>query len=1193
MGICASAQPQYESELEEEDNMAVDMGLPTSQPPAKPRDEGHMISGFEQEAKKNIRPGDKFYMIDSKWWSEWAKFVHYGHSKHMFSIVDASPKAVDTRKKPKDTSGTSGEELTAAEDGASSADEVSRNVKGALTRTTSSKFVRPGKINNIGLLIGDFDESDGDDVDFPTSKRSRKKKNSRRSSKYGSNYMSHSRFPRFAHEVRDDLIENENFVLVCHASFQKLRSWYGGGPKITRYAVKTIISDSTVVEVYPLRLKVYRVNEKNISSLVEMKGGKRFSISATVDGHEMDGGDARLGSLNGTWRIVRKRQKESLGGDGSIITLETFRKPEGMSDDSSNEDAKSDNDDFSRAPIKRSNTEKSHVNLLSGVDPDNVVASRALTVQQLLQQIGEQSSVDVSTARLWDFNDTEKFQILDSLDKVLEDVPLVDGQTLLLEELGKNNKWPMDPYLKEMGMLPPTDSSMDSDAMSVRSGGSGRVTRGPSIAPSADNLVRAVTYPGHDDFLMTLRQYVGTSSGTTGMKNLGNTCFMNSAVQCLRHTAPLLMYVLSGEYRNDINKKNPIGTQGRLINEFAKISKLLWSGSRSVTPKNFRWTIGKHAPRFSGYLQQDAQELLAYLLDGMHEDVNRVLEKKYVEEKDLDPKLPHHILSREAWNTYLKRNDSVIVDWFQGQYKSTLVCPDCSSQSIRFDPFMYLSLPLPRDQYRFIDVIFVPHQGDKPITLYTLKVPRKGNILHLKQQLSEMAGTLPRNLVVADVYQHRVYKYYVNKNPLRTIGRDDEIFAFEIVRFPDADEEKKENGDADNSSSSPQKKKKKANHAYITVFSYREGGRGPIGIPLLLSLPSPKAKYEDMYVALLELMQRMLHTRKSKKPIPKEFAHFSKKVQHILASRNHPFFEIRRVEDGHLVPLTVVPGGGDANGDGGSNEMNGHRSNAKGDAHDRAGGSRRRQKKGNSVRSKSGSRRGAPTQMEEDVPPVPLSSLLNLTRGEDLIDLSDGRPIAIEWYDEAFRNFYDSQKEGEIEINEATNEQSTELKLDQCLEQFTSSEVLGKDDMWRCSNCKDFKRAEKRIDLWKLPPVLVIHLKRFSYGRYDVREKLETMVDFPLKDLDLSKHLGQAIKAKQEVGDGDSKRIKIPHYNLYAVSNHYGRSGAGHYTAFARNNIDGRWYEYDDDHVTPVGANQVKSKAAYVLFYIRQDLIAI
>lgn len=65
---------------------------------------------------------------------------------------------------------------------------------------------------------------------------------------------------------------------------------------------------------------------------------------------------------------------------------------------------------------------------------------------------------------------------------------------------------------------------------------------------------------------------------------------------------------------------------------------------------------------------------------------------------------------------------------------------------------------------------------------------------------------------------------------------------------------------------------------------------------------------------------------------------------------------------------------------------------------------------------------------------------------------------------------------------------------------------------------------------------MVIHLKRFQYSRY-LKNKLETYVDFPVDNLDLSAYITH--------GNGESYN-----YTLYAVSNHYGSMGGGHYTAF-------------------------------------------
>lgn len=169
------------------------------------------------------------------------------------------------------------------------------------------------------------------------------------------------------------------------------------------------------------------------------------------------------------------------------------------------------------------------------------------------------------------------------------------------------------------------------------------------------------------------------------------------------------------------------------------------------------------------------------------------------------------------------------------------------------------------------------------------------------------------------------------------------------------------------------------------------------------------------------------------------------------------------------------------------------------------------------------------------------------------------------------------------------------MTLAHCNELFLTTEKLGPEDPWYCNRCKEFKQATKKFDLWKLPPVLVVHLKRFSYKNRYWREKLETYVDYPVEGLDLSSY------------------VKGPHegsyvYDLYAVSvsvfflglifqpssksllqNHYGSLGGGHYTAYAKNKNDGKWYKFDDSSVSKVDDGKVQTSSAYMLFYQRRD----
>ncbi|XP_008066453.1 ubiquitin carboxyl-terminal hydrolase 2 [Carlito syrichta] len=186
--------------------------------------------------------------------------------------------------------------------------------------------------------------------------------------------------------------------------------------------------------------------------------------------------------------------------------------------------------------------------------------------------------------------------------------------------------------------------------------------------------------------------------GLAGLRNLGNTCFMNSILQCLSNTRELRDYCLQRLYMRDLNHGSSAHTA--LMEEFAKLIQTIWTSSPNdvVSPSEFKTQIQRYAPRFVGYNQQDAQEFLRFLLDGLHNEVNRVTLRPKSNPENLDH-LPDDEKGRQMWRKYLEREDSRIGDLFVGQLKSSLTCTDCGYCSTVFDPFWDLSLPIAKRGY--------------------------------------------------------------------------------------------------------------------------------------------------------------------------------------------------------------------------------------------------------------------------------------------------------------------------------------------------------------------------------------------------------------------------------------------------------------------------------------------------------------
>ncbi|XP_020781991.1 ubiquitin carboxyl-terminal hydrolase 15 isoform X2 [Boleophthalmus pectinirostris] len=772
---------------------------------------------------------------------------------------------------------------------------------------------------------------------------------------------------------------------------------------------------------------------------------------------------------------------------------------------------------------------------------DNVITrrfSKADTIDMIEKEMRKLFSIpDEKETRLWNRYMSNTFEPLNKPDSTIQDAGLYQGQVLVIEQKNEDGTWP-------------------------------RGSTAPNVKNSSYSLPSYHPYSNSYDYTDQARQ--SERSGLCGLSNLGNTCFMNSAVQCLSNIQPLTEYFLRDKYVDELNEDNPLGMKGEIARSYAEMIKQLWSGKYSyVTPRPFKTQVGRFAPQFSGYQQQDSHELLAFLLDGLHEDLNRIRKKPYIQLKDANGR-PDKVVAEEAWENHIKRNDSIIVDIFHGLFKSTLVCPVCSKVSVTFDPFCYLTLPLPMKKERTIEVYLVRLDPLAKPTQYKLTVPKVGYISDLCTSLSTLSGVPAEKMIVTDIYNHRFHRIFATNENLSSIMDRDDIYVFEITvnRVEDTD------------------------HVVIPVHlreKYKQSGYNHTSTPLFgqpFLLAVPRTLSEDkLYNMLLLRLCRFVRSSVEEEEEEEDCEETQPSKQHAV-NGNATNATNGVLEEGSPSEMET-----DEQDDESSQDQELPSENDNSQSEDSVAGDNELE---NGMVGQQNSTKGQQTTGHNrkrlftfqfnNMGKTDFTLIKDDTRqirfDDGHLRLSDRSYLSLDWEPEMKKKYFDETAVDDFDKHESMEykpQKKAFFKLKDCIELFTTKEKLGADDPWYCPNCKQHQQATKKLDLWSLPPVLVVHLKRFSYSRY-MRDKLDSLVDFPLKDLDMSEFL---------INPNAGPCV----YDLIAVSNHYGGMGGGHYTAYAMNKDDSKWYNFDDSSVSPASEDQIVSKAGYVLFYQRQDTV--
>jgi len=574
-----------------------------------------------------------------------------------------------------------------------------------------------------------------------------------------------------------------------------------------------------------------------------------------------------------------------------------------------------------------------------------------------------------------------------------------------------------------------------------------------------------------------------------------------------------------------------------------------------------------------------------------------------------DPaRLKEAIEADRYWEKYLAKNNTVVAHSFQGQFKNTVICGECGHVSVSFEPFMYLSVPLPRALDRQVEVV-VLLEGGLPTT-HLLTLSTHDRVVDLRTALTARLDLADRKLVLAEVTRNRVSRQLEDNTWLKFVNTTNrKIYCLELLGIAqeetvegksdntgDTEEEEGVSSSMLSSSSSSRSDlcpsttvSSSTSTGTLTETGTITGEVGNAG-DNTAGWKSCNICLEDMADSDLishihctaqlcrECLDRSMKSSPDKCPVCLAQCEDSEWVQLDQSSGVRP--PLRML----TIPVMMMM-----------------------DQPEREGcvrmGHPRLIKVANTVKLTSIVR--LLTCVADSVSGHHHQSLHLVTdtgdwcsrcpgqdrcRGCTLESVVDGVDLVLKPGDSIAIKFTELEKNVLEEVNRTRQDSSMEverlkqeLDLFDCLDAFSSREVLDQANPWFCPICRRNQTATKTLSVWRYPDFLVIYLKRFVYlergpGGHAGSVKLDNRVNFPLAGLDLTPYLSGPL---QQGGEA---------FDLYGAVCHYGSVSGGHYTAYAKHCETSQWNHFNDAQVdsrVPEGDSQ---DDVYVLFYKRSGL---